>query len=96
MDRFPRARVLAHFQNKSIHSIRAKGRAQRLGSLRGGCRCGARAFFVHGLAKSDRANITPDELAALKELASEMLAYDEATIDKAVARGPLIEVNCDA
>jgi hypothetical protein len=55
----------------------------------------ARAFFVYGFAKSDRANVAQNELAALKELAAEMLAYDEAEIDKAVASGPLIEVTCN-
>ena len=58
-------------------------------------RRGARAFFVYGFAKSDRANISQDELAALKELASEMLAYDEAEIMTAIASGPLIEVTCN-
>jgi hypothetical protein len=58
-------------------------------------RRGARAFFVHGFAKSERANISEDELAALKELATEMLAYDEGEIAKAVASGPLIEVTCN-
>ncbi|MBZ5645359.1 MAG: type II toxin-antitoxin system RelE/ParE family toxin [Acidobacteriia bacterium] len=58
-------------------------------------RRGARAFFVHGFAKSERANISQPELAALKELASEMLAYDEAQITRAVASGPLIEVTCN-
>ena len=57
---------------------------------------GKRGFFVYGFAKSERANITPDELAALRELASQMLAYDEAQIAKAIASGPLIEVICNA
>jgi len=59
-------------------------------------RRGMRAFFVHGLAKNDRANIAQDELAALKELASEMLAYTEAALDRAVTLGALVEVNCNA
>jgi hypothetical protein len=54
-----------------------------------------RAFFVHGFAKTERANISQDELAALKELATEMLAYNEGEITKAVASGPLIEVICN-
>jgi len=58
-------------------------------------RRGTRAFFVYGFAKSDRANVSQDELAALKELASEMLAYDEAEITKAIESGPLIEVTCN-
>ena len=56
---------------------------------------GTRGIFVYGFAKSERANIAPDELAALKELASEMLAYDENRIARAIAAGPLIEVNCN-
>jgi hypothetical protein len=56
-------------------------------------RRGARAFFVYGFAKSERANISQDELAALKELSTEMLAYTEGEIMRAVASGPLIEVN---
>lgn len=55
----------------------------------------SKAFFVYGLAKSERANIAPDELAALKVLASEMLNYSEKKIGKAVAHGALIEVTCD-
>lgn len=56
---------------------------------------GARAFFVYGFPKSERANVSRDELAALKELASEMLAYGEAEIAKAVASDALIEVTCN-
>lgn len=56
---------------------------------------GVRAFFVHGFAKSERANITQDELTALKELASAMLGFTETEIAKAVASGPLIEVRCN-
>ena len=58
-------------------------------------RRGTRVFFVYGFAKSDRANVSQDELAALKELASEMLAYDDAEITRAVESGPLIEVTCN-
>ena len=56
---------------------------------------GVKAFFVYGFAKSAQANIARDELAALKDLASEMLAYDDSKIDKAIASGPLIEVTCN-
>jgi hypothetical protein len=44
----------------------------------------ARAVFVYGFAKNERANITQDELATLKELAAEILTYDDTTL----ARGP--------
>jgi len=56
---------------------------------------GSKAFFVYGFAKSDLANISHGELAALKALASEMLAYGELEIAKVIASGPLIEVNCN-
>ncbi|MGH9737049.1 MAG: type II toxin-antitoxin system RelE/ParE family toxin [Candidatus Acidiferrales bacterium] len=56
---------------------------------------GVKAFFVYGFAKSERGNIAQDELAALKELATEMLGYDETEIAQAMASGPLIEVNCN-
>ena len=36
-----------------------------------------RAVFVYGFARNERANITQDELATLKELASQILAYDD-------------------
>lgn len=54
-----------------------------------------RAVFVHGFAKSDRANIRADERAALKALAAEMLTYDAQMLAKAVASGTLIEVLCN-
>jgi hypothetical protein len=58
-------------------------------------RKGARAIFVHGFAKNKEDNIARDELAALKKLAAELLAYDEGTIAQAVASGVLVEVICD-
>jgi hypothetical protein len=58
-------------------------------------RPGTRAFFVHGFAKNEEDNIGKDELAALKKLASELLAYDDKAIARVVASGTLIEVICD-
>ncbi len=57
-------------------------------------RRGTRAVFVHGFAKNERANITQDEVATLKELASQILAYDDKSLAQAVAFGTLIEVIC--
>lgn len=54
----------------------------------------ATAVFVHGFAKNERANITQDELAALKELADLVLRYDEQGMAQAVSSGALIEVKC--
>ena len=34
-------------------------------------------FFVHGFTKNEKDNIGKDELAALKKLATELLAYDD-------------------
>ncbi len=53
------------------------------------------AVFVHGFAKSEMENIRPEELSALRKLASEMLAYRGEVLDKAVASGTLTEVKCD-
>ena len=55
-------------------------------------RAGARAFFVHGYAKSGQDNIRDDELAAFRMLAAEMLAYDDGAIARALASGVLTEV----
>jgi hypothetical protein len=54
-----------------------------------------RAFFVHGFAKSERHNISDRELAALRKLASELLAYDELTIARVLKTVTLVEVKCD-
>ena len=53
-----------------------------------------RAIFVHGFAKSEKENIEKDELAALKKLAVELLAYDDTMLARVVASGALHEVNC--
>ena len=53
-----------------------------------------RAVFVYGLAKRETANIARDELATLKELASQILAYDDRALAQAAAFGTLIEVIC--
>jgi hypothetical protein len=57
-------------------------------------RAGERAFFVYGFAKNERDNIAKDELAALKKLASELLAYSDEDIARVVASGTLMEVIC--
>ena len=43
----------------------------------------------NGFAKNEKENIGKDELAALKKLASELLAYDDKAIVRAVASGTL-------
>jgi hypothetical protein len=53
------------------------------------------AFFVHGFAKNEQANIDDDELVALRKLAAVMLEYDDAALNCALANKTLIEVICD-
>ena len=58
-------------------------------------RPGERAFFVHGFAKSDRENLRPRELTALRSLADEMLGLDAASLEAMLANGTIGEVDCD-
>ena len=58
-------------------------------------RRGDRAFFVHGFAKSERENLRPRELTALRSLADEMLGLDDAGLEAMLANGTISEVNCD-
>lgn len=51
-----------------------------------------KAFFVYGFAKNARANISSDELKALKYLANELLDYNDYDLRKALKSGVLIEV----
>jgi hypothetical protein len=53
------------------------------------------AIFVHGFAKNEADNIGPNELAALKRLAAEMLSYGIKELERALASGTLMEVRCD-
>lgn len=52
-----------------------------------------KAFFVYGFAKNTRANISADELKALKHLAKTLLSYTNQILSKAVANGALIELD---
>ena len=51
-----------------------------------------KAFFIYGFAKNARANVSDDELKALKLLAKELPNYPAATLTKAVEAGELIEI----
>ena len=55
-------------------------------------RRGERAFFVYGFAKSSRANIRRDELAAFRRLADEMLAYDDKALAAAMRNATIKEI----
>ena len=59
-------------------------------------RRGSKAFFVYGFAKSDRDNISRDELKAFRRLADEMLALDDAALTAAMRNGTIMEVDCHA
>jgi hypothetical protein len=52
-------------------------------------------FFAYGFAKSERANISDDELRVLKNLARELLGASEKAIANALINGALIEVEKD-
>lgn len=43
-------------------------------------RSGRHAVFIYGFAKSARGNVKPDELADLRDAASEMVAWSDAEI----------------
>ena len=58
-------------------------------------RAGTRAIFVHGFAKNEKDNIEQQELVALKSLATELLAYDDEKLLRAVAAGVLVEIKSD-
>lgn len=53
---------------------------------------GTRWFFVFGFEKSERANITADELAALQEVAADLLGRTASALDTAVQDGALQEI----
>jgi hypothetical protein len=55
-------------------------------------RQGDKAFFVFGFAKNERANVSRDELKALKLLAKELLSYPLTSLSLAVRSGELIEI----
>ena len=58
-------------------------------------RHGRHSFFVHGFAKSDRANISDRELGALQALATVFLGLDEEALEAARAVGELEEIGSD-
>ena len=58
-------------------------------------KAGNKAFFVYGFAKNARANISADELKALKYLAKELLKYSDKALAEAIKYGALIEVQND-
>lgn len=53
---------------------------------------GSRWFFVFGFEKNDRANIAEDELEALKDVATQLLARTGQQLNEAVEDGSLQEI----
>jgi len=58
-------------------------------------RCGDRAVFLYGFAKSERDNIEDDELATLREIAASWLEADNERLERAIKEGFLREVGYD-
>lgn len=58
-------------------------------------RSGERAVFVFGFAKSSKANLDADELAAFRKAAKIVLGFSQAQIDAEVAVGAMLEVKDD-
>lgn len=58
-------------------------------------RVGSHSFFGHGFAKSDKANVSAQELKALKRLADVLLGFSKAQLEAALAAGELIKVQND-
>jgi hypothetical protein len=52
------------------------------------------AIFAFGFAKSERANITPEELKVWRQIAKQLLVT-AASVQAAIDEGKLIEVVCD-
>lgn len=53
---------------------------------------GDQAFFMYGFAKSQRSNISADELKALKLMAKELLGYGPAKLSRALLAKELVEI----
>ena len=58
-------------------------------------RAKARSVFVHGFAKSERANIGKKELEFWRTVATAFLAMNDELVAEAIAADELTEVICD-
>ncbi len=58
-------------------------------------RDGSHVFFVFGFAKSEKPNISKDELAAFRKLADMLLILQPEQLQTAMEAGELIEVTKD-
>lgn len=55
---------------------------------------GDRWFFVFGFEKNERANVADDELAALQDIAAQLLVQENRQLNEAIKDGSLQEI-CD-
>lgn len=53
---------------------------------------GSRWFFVFGFEKNERANVSPSELVALQDLATDLLKLRFSELDVQIASGELEEI----
>ena len=51
-----------------------------------------KAFFIHGFAKNEKANLSSKELHAFKELAKVLLSLTNEKLNTAIKKGSFIEV----
>jgi len=51
-----------------------------------------KAFFIFGYAKSEKNNISEEELKIAKAFAGELLSYNDQQLDTLIKDGKLIEV----
>ena len=58
-------------------------------------RAAARSVFVYGFAKSERANIGPDELMFWRKVAAAFSTMAESVIAVSIVTGEITEVMCD-
>jgi hypothetical protein len=58
-------------------------------------RRGARAFFMYGFSKSQRANIDDHELKQFKAAAKHVLALSERQLAELIERGDFVEIKQD-
>lgn len=57
-------------------------------------RVGTSLFFIRGFAKNERDNISAVELTLLKQASAVTLSLPPAAIQKAIAAGEIIEIDC--
>jgi hypothetical protein len=74
---------------------RSKGYRAIILFRRGTSPGGARAFFVYGFAKNQRANIDGDEQEQFKEAAKHVLALTEKQLAELLKRGDFTEVKSE-